>query len=151
VGKYLLAELELVRGRGEREERARVTHGEAARAKVRLDELGQLEQAKAIRHAAPILADALAKLLLRPGELGEKSLVCLGFFHRVQVFAEEVFYKSQLESLGIAGLSDDRGYARETGHLSSPPASFTHNYLKLLTKSPNHDRLQNTGALEGLR
>jgi hypothetical protein len=128
-----------------------VTHGEAARTKVRLDEIGQLEQAKAIGHAAPILADALAKLLLRPGELREKSLVCLGFFHRVQVFAQEVFYESQLESLGIAGLSDDRGDAHETGHLSGPPASFTHNYLKLLTMSSNHDRLQHAGTLEGLR
>jgi hypothetical protein len=128
-----------------------VAHGEATRAKISLDELGQLEQAKAIGHAAPILADTLAKLLLRPGELGKKPLVCFGFFHRVQVFAQEIFYESQFEGLCIAGLSDDRGDTRETCHLSGPPPSLTNNYLKLLTKPPNHDRLQHAGALEGLR
>jgi hypothetical protein len=127
-----------------------MTHGEAARTKISLDELGELEQAKAIGHAAPILADALAKLLLRPGEFSEKSLVGLGFFHRVQVFAQKVFYESQLEALSITGFSDDRGNASETGYLRSAPASLSHNYLKLLTKSPHHDRLQHPSALERL-
>jgi len=127
-----------------------MTHGEAARTKISLDQLGELEQAKAIGHAAPILADALAKLLLRPSEFSEKSLVGLGFFHRVQVFAQEVFYESQLEGLGIGGFSDDRRNASETCHLRGAPAPLTDNYLKLLTKSPHHDRLQHPSALERL-
>ena len=44
----------------QREQRPRVSHREPARAKVRLDELGQLEQPEAVRDAAPILAHALA-------------------------------------------------------------------------------------------
>jgi len=109
----------------------------------------ELEQAKAIGDTAAILADALSELLLRPVEFSEKTLIAFRLFHRIEIFAEEVFDERQLERLGIRGVSNDRrdvAQAREAGGAPSPLADDD---LELLAMAPDDHWLEQAGSLQG--
>src|SRR3989304_2736255 len=146
VGEDLLAELELLGRGGKREERARVTHGQPPRAKIGLDQFGELEQAQTVGHAAAVLADPLAELLLRPRELGEKTLVGFRLFHRVEVFAKQVLDERQLERFGIGGVTDNGRDVTQPGHLCSPPSPLADDDLELLAMTPYDNGLEPTRA-----
>ena len=138
----LLAQPELLGGGGEGEERARVAHREPIRAQVRLDDLGELQQAQAVGDAAAVALDALGQLFLRPCELGEQALIGLRLFHRVQVLAQQVLHQGQLEALRVGRLADDRGDPGEAGQLGGPPAPLAHDQLVTIAQAPYDNRLQ---------
>jgi hypothetical protein len=151
VREDLLTELQLF-GRGvEREQRARMTHREATGAEIGLDELGQLEQAQAVGNAAAITRDSLAQLLLRPRELGEQTLIGLRFFHRIQIFTQEVLDEGELEALRVARLANDRGNRGQPGELRRPPAPLAHDQLVAVAQTSDHDRLEHTALAQRCR
>jgi len=151
VGEDLRAELHLV-GRGvEGEKRARVAHRQSPRAKIVLNHARELEQAKAIGDAAAIFADALSEFFLRPVEFSEKTLIAFRLFHRIEIFAEEVFDERQLERLGIRSIPNDRGDVAQPCEAGGAPPPLADDDLELLAMAPDHYWLEQARSLQGCR
>ena len=117
VREDLFPQAELLQLGGQREQRPRVAHREPAGAKVRADELGQLEQTETVRDRAPILAHPLGQIFLGPAELGEQPLIGLGLLDRIQVLTQEVLDERELEALRVRT-------SRTTAGMRSSPASL---------------------------
>ena len=118
---------------------------------VGLDQGRELEHPQAIGDAAPIAPDALGKLLLGPPELREQPLVGLGLFHRIQIFAEQVFDQRQFQALGVGRFPDNGGNAGQAGQLGSAPAPLADDELVALADAPDDHRLQNACLLKRCR
>src|SRR5262245_44944278 len=141
VRENLVAQLELLGRRGERQQRARVAHREPSAAQIVLDRLRQTEQTKRVGDRAPLLAHALGQLLLRPPEAREELVEGLGLLHRIQVLAQEVLDERELEALGVRDLTDNRGDAGESCLACRAPAALAGDELIARTLAPNDDRL----------
>src|SRR6266540_7499150 len=129
VSQDLVAELQLLGRRRQREQGACVTHRETPAAQVGLDLVRQPEQPQGVRDGGPVAPDPLRELLLGPAELGQEVPVGLGFLHGDQVFAEQVLDQRQLEALGIGRFPHDRGDPLESGLTCRPPATLSGNEL----------------------
>src|SRR5215469_5906816 len=125
-----------------------MAHGQPSAPEIRLDRPGQSEESKAIGNRAPVASHALAELLLRPREVGEKPLEGLRLLHRVQIFSEEILDERELERLGIGGFADDGRNVRQPRHPRGPPATLADYQLIFLSDSSNDDWLENPGSSE---
>src|SRR5262249_7639064 len=143
--------LELLAWRAKGQKGSSVAHREEPTAEVFLDLGRELEQSNAVGDAAPITADALRQLLLRPSELREQPLIGLGLFHGIQVFAKEVFHQRQFEALGVSRFPDDRWNLCQSSDFGGAPATLTDDELIALSHSPHHHRLKNAGTPKGRR
>src|SRR5712691_8130657 len=141
VGQDLVAELELVRSRVEREEGARVAHRQSSRAEIGLDRLGQAKEAERIRDRGPVTTDSLRQLILSPAELVEEVPVGLGLLHRVQVLSEEIFDQGELQAFGVARLSHDGRNTVEAGLPRGAPTPLAGDQLIAASGVSDEDRL----------
>jgi hypothetical protein len=126
-----------------------VAHRESPCAKIVLDHARELEQAKAIGDAAAILADALSELFLRPVEFSKKPLIAFRLFHRIEIFAEEVFDERQLERLGIRGVPNDSRDVAKAREAGGAPPPLADDDLELLAMAPDHHGLEQARPLQG--
>ena len=99
-------------------------HREPPRAQVSLDQGRELEQPQTVGDAAPIAPDALGKLLLGPPELREQSLVGLGLFHRIQIFALDVFDERHFQCKLVWNVAHNGGDFIQAGALCRAPTTF---------------------------
>ena len=93
----------------------------------------------------------MRELLLRPPELREQFLIRLRLFHRVEVFAQEIFDECDLEALRVGRLTDDGGNAREAGLACRAPAALACDQLIAGAVASHDHRLDDSGRLDGRR
>src|SRR5918996_3383399 len=113
-----------------------MAHRQPPVAQVVLDGRGESQQAKRIGDRAPVLADPLPQLLLRPSEVAEELAIALRRLDRVQVLTEEVLDEGQLQALGVGHLPDNGGKPRPTPLLSGPPPPPAPRQFVVLARPP---------------
>src|SRR4029453_16816507 len=86
VDEDVVAELELLGRRGQREQGASVAHRQAPGPQVLLDGQGESQQAERVGDRAPVLSDPLRQLFLSPAELSQQPVERFALFHRIEVF-----------------------------------------------------------------
>src|SRR5919198_6075355 len=104
-------------------------HREPSSTQIRLDLLGQPQQAERVRDRAAVPADPPSELLLRPAELAEELFIGLGLVDRVEVFSKQVLDERKLEALGVGRVADDRRNALEADLSRGAPAAFARDQL----------------------
>ena len=77
--------------------RARVAHRKRARRDVAADFFGQLQQPQVVRDRRAILADLRRDVVLLQMEFIDEPLIRGGRFHRIEIFALDVFDQRHLE------------------------------------------------------
>src|SRR5690349_14001959 len=151
MSEDLVPELELLRDRGQREQRARVAHREPSAPEIGLNLLRKPQQPEAVRDRRAILPDSLGQLLLSPRELRQKLLIGLRRFDRVEILAQQVLDERELDALGVGGLSHDRGDPIEPGLARRAPPPLPRDELVRTSDSPNDDRLDDPRGLDRRR
>ena len=111
----------------ERQQRARVAHGEPSRGHLVLHVLRQLEQPEQVRHRRPVLADRRRDFLLRQVELVRQPFEPEGFLDRVEVFALDVLDERPLEQfllLARRHVAYGDGHFQQARALRGAPAAL---------------------------
>jgi len=94
-----------------REERARVSGGNAAVGDQILNEIFEAEEAERIGNRGAIFSGSLGHLLLREMELVAEALKSARLLDGIQIFALEIFHQRHLERHFLGNVADDYGHA----------------------------------------
>src|SRR6266545_1673021 len=127
VGEDVVAQLELLGRRRQREHRPRVAHRETSGTQIVLYQRRKAQQPQGVGDGAPLFAHSLRQLFLGPAEAHEELVERLSFLHRVEVLTQEVLHQGQFEALGVRHLTQDRRDAGETGLACRAPATLARN------------------------
>ena len=136
------ADLGLLFGRGQREQRAGVAHFELALLDERADGLRQLEQAQEVRHRGARTADGLRGLLVGQLEFRDQPRERGRFLERVQVLALDVLDEGERDGVLVVDAAQHGRDVVQARHLRGAPAALAGDDLVAL-------RLAGVGAPTG--
>ncbi len=138
-------------GIGDCEKRAAVPRREFPFFDQLMDHGFELEEAERVGDRSAILTRALSDVFLGEIELVGKALKGARLFHRVQIFALEVFDEGHLEREFLRNLADDHGNAGQRGPLRRPPTALAGNQLVAKTDPPDDEWLDDPARADRAR
>jgi hypothetical protein len=140
----------LLLGGFEREKGAGVSHGQAVFGNKLLHFEGEPEEAQHVGDGGSVLAGALGDLLVGQAEFAVEALEGVGDFDGVEVFALDVFDKSDFHEAVVGDVLDNDGHVMKAGDAGGAKAAFTGDELIAVVRAPYDERLDDAVFANGL-
>ena len=137
---------------GHADQRAGMAGGQFTLGDIGLYFRRQFGQPHHVGDVAAALADDLGDVFLAAFEFVRERVIALRLFHRVEVFALDVFDDRDFERFGLRDVEGNDRHFVQAGELGGAPAAFAGDDLKAIRRAlhrAHHDRLDDAVLLDG--
>src|SRR5580700_7955948 len=128
-----------------------MAHAEAMFGNQELDFLRELQEAYYVGDRSTVFSGTAADFLMREAEFAAETLVGVGGFDWIEVFALNILDEGKLEHPRIRDILDDDGHLSDTGELRGAPSTLPSNDLVAFLVLADDDGLNNAVDANGRR
>src|SRR5580658_4778909 len=116
-----------------------------------LDFFRELQEAYYVGDRSTVFSGTAADFFMREAEFAAETLVGVGGFDRIEVFALDILDEGKLEHPRIRDILDDDGHLSDTCELCGAPSALPGDDLIAFLVLPNDDGLNNAVGANGRR